>query len=87
MKQYLFSLNSWTLPDGTKPLLPKDEGCGVMLSAFRSRELGFRFVVPENVLFEVSKIRENKDYSDEAAAMLLFRTSKKNKTYHVSLYS
>jgi hypothetical protein len=42
-KQYSFSKKSWTLPDGTKTLIPKDEGQGVMLSSFMSREFGYGF--------------------------------------------
>ena len=79
MKQYLFTLLSWTLPDGSKPLVPKDEGDGVMLSAFTSRELGFGFTVPPNILDEVNKKRENEKYSDEDAATILFGTAKKTK--------
>ena len=31
VKQSLFSLSQWTLPDRSKLLVPKDEGYGVML--------------------------------------------------------
>ena len=40
-KQYLFTNKAWTTPDGQKPVIPKDEGLGVMISAFVSREFGF----------------------------------------------
>mmetsp|Transcript_4361 Transcript_4361/g.5020 ORF Transcript_4361/g.5020 Transcript_4361/m.5020 type:complete len:101 (+) Transcript_4361:1324-1626(+) len=31
--------------DGTRPLIPKDEGMGIMLSSFTSREFGYGFVL------------------------------------------
>ena len=34
MKQFLFTMLAWTLPDGSRPLLPKDEGMGLMISAY-----------------------------------------------------
>ena len=44
-KQYVFSQGQWVLPNGTKQLIPKDEGQGVMLSSFVSRELGYGFEI------------------------------------------
>ena len=41
LKQYAFTTKAWTAPDGTRGLIPKDEGAGVMISAFVSREYGF----------------------------------------------
>jgi hypothetical protein len=31
-KQYLFTGKAWTMPDGQKPIIPKDEGLGVIFS-------------------------------------------------------
>jgi hypothetical protein len=39
-KQFLFSSKMWVGPSGQRPLLPKDEGAGTMVSAFVSREHG-----------------------------------------------
>jgi hypothetical protein len=39
--QYLFGSKPWVGPRGQRPLLPKFEGDGYMLSAFLSREFGF----------------------------------------------
>jgi hypothetical protein len=39
-KQFLFTTKAWVAPDGTKSLVLKDEGLGVMISAFVSREFG-----------------------------------------------
>ena len=39
--QYLLGSKQWVVPKGQRPLLPKSEGDGYMLSAFVSREFGF----------------------------------------------
>ena len=53
-KQYVFTKGNWLLPDGTKQLIPKDEGQGVMLSPFVSRELGYGYEIPKNMLDEIN---------------------------------
>ena len=40
-KQYIFTSKNWITNEGITPLVPKDKGQGVMISAFQSRELGF----------------------------------------------
>jgi hypothetical protein len=40
-KQFIFSSKSWKGSDGIQPLLPKDDGLGLMCSAFVSRVWGF----------------------------------------------
>ena len=41
-KQYLMNSQVWTALDGTTPLVPKDDGRSLMISAgFTSRELGY----------------------------------------------
>jgi hypothetical protein len=67
-KQYTFTPKAWTAPDGTKPMIPKDDGLGVMISAFVSREFGFGFFISVEDLAKVNKARENKQYSDGEAA-------------------
>ena len=39
--QYLLGSKTWVGPKGQRPLLPKSEGDGYMLSAFVAREFGF----------------------------------------------
>ena len=68
LRQNLFSLLAWTHPDGTKPLIPKDTGMGIMISAFTSRELGFGFPVSNDILAQVNLKRRGTKYSDEVAA-------------------
>ena len=40
-KQFQIIGKAWTWPSAEKALVPKDDGKGVMISAFLSRELGF----------------------------------------------
>ena len=77
MKQFIFSLLAWTLPDGSRPLIPKDEGMGLMISAFTCRELGFAYTIPPDVLVKVNSKRSREKYSDEKAATILFGTAHK----------
>ena len=58
MKQFLFTSLAWTLPDGSRPLVPKDEGMGLMVSAFTSRELGFGYSLSYENLMKVNEYRK-----------------------------
>ena len=49
-------------------MIPKDEGLGVMISAFCSREFGFGLDISLEDLAKVNKKREGTKYSDEDAA-------------------
>lgn len=70
-KQFLFRVMQWTGPDGRRPLLPKDEGQGVMLSVFQSREFGFGFFhLTNEQLEQVNAFRQGRYYSDQDAAVL-----------------
>ena len=77
IKQYLLHMFAWTLPDGSRPLVPKDDGMGVMISAFTSRELGFGFQMSPEMLQLVDDTRKGKRYSDEKAAISLYGKSLK----------
>jgi hypothetical protein len=76
-KQYLFTGKAWTMPDGQKPIIPKDEGLGVMVSGIVSRQFGFRLKVSHKDLQKVNEYRANKSYSDVLAAMEKKGTSTK----------
>jgi DNA-binding transcriptional regulator YhcF (GntR family) len=67
-KQFTFTPKAWTAPDGQKSMIPKDEGLGVMISAFCSREFGFGLDISLEDLAKVNKKREGTKYSDEDAA-------------------
>ena len=48
--------------------MPKDEGLGVMISAFASREFGFGLNLSQEQLQRINQARRGTKYSDEAAA-------------------
>jgi hypothetical protein len=67
-KQYLLTKKAWYGPDGISVLVPKDDGQGVMISAFQSRELGFGMALTKEQLDEVNYLRRGKKYTNEEAA-------------------
>ena len=79
MNQKLITLFTWTMPDGAKPLNPKDDGQGLMLSVFTSHGLGFEFSVLSDVLDAVNESRKGKDYSNEDAAVIVTGNAEKGK--------
>ncbi len=78
MKQYLLTNKHWTGPNGEKAISPKDEGLGIMISAFQSRELGFGMKITEEDLARINRYREGKEYIDVDAAKTKRRTTKKH---------
>jgi hypothetical protein len=68
VKQYLFTQKGWKGPNGEQALIPKDDGLGVMISAFVSREFGFGFELTTEQLQEVNAKRVGEKYKDETAA-------------------
>ena len=59
------------MPDGTTTTNPKEEGQGIMLSCYVSRDFGFGFDLNKEDLERVNTYRENKEYLDKEAAMKL----------------
>jgi hypothetical protein len=68
MKQHCFTTKAWTAPSGQKAIIQKDEGMGVMISAFVSREFGFGLKLSQEQLQKVNLARRGTKCSDEAAA-------------------
>jgi hypothetical protein len=68
MKQYLLTNKHWTGPNGEKAISPKDEGLGIMTSAFQSRKFGFGMKINEEQLAEINRHHEGKEYIDKDAA-------------------
>jgi hypothetical protein len=68
-KQFAFMGKAWTAPDGQKRVIPKDEGLGVMTSAFVSREFGFGTKLSDKELQTVNECRQGKNHSDKSAAL------------------
>ena len=55
-KQYLLTGKTWIGPNGEKAITPKDEGHGVMISAFQSRHDGFGMDLTKEKLDEIRNI-------------------------------
>jgi hypothetical protein len=68
VKQYSFTQKSWNGPNREQALIPKDDGLGVMMSAFVSREFGFGMELTTEQLQRVNAKRLGKKYKDETAA-------------------
>ena len=77
--QYLLGSKTWVGPKGQRPLLPKSEGDGYMLSAFVSREFGFGRELSKAELDKVNGERRgaNKTYIDKQAAMEILKSTQK----------
>ena len=79
--QYLLGNRTWIGPSGQRPLLPKSEGDGYMLSAFVSREFGFGRVLTKEELDQVNAARQavgRNTYIDEQAAKEVLGTINKS---------
>ena len=77
-KQYAFRKKGWTGPNGERPLMPKDDGQGLMISAFVSREFGFGWEITSEQLELVNARRFNTNYNDQKAAIIINGSPKKN---------
>jgi hypothetical protein len=78
--QYLLGSKTWVGPNGQRPLLPKSEGDGYMLSTFVSRKFGFGRQLTEAELVKINCERRrgiNKTYTDTQAAMEILKTTEK----------
>jgi len=68
-KQYLVTKKSWVGSNGKCTLIPKDDGQGVMISTFQSREASFGLELLDEQLTEVIKAQASEKYKDEEAAV------------------
>jgi hypothetical protein len=81
-KQYTLATKSWSTPDGTRALLPKDDGQGVMVSSFVCRELGYNPPLNKMDLARVNIEREKGErvnYFDQEAAKSKYGVTSKPK--------
>ena len=72
--QYLLGSKTWVGPKGQRPLLPKSEGDGYMLSAFVSRDFGFGRPLTNSELQAINATRLGKQYLDGHAAYEVLKT-------------
>ena len=77
--QYLHGSKTWVGPKEQRPLQPKSEGDGCMLSAFVSREFGFGRDLSEDELVRINTARRGigKTYIDTQAAMEILKLTDK----------
>ena len=75
-KQFAFSPKCWTA-NGIRAPIPKDEGLGLMVSAFVSREFGFGMPISQEDLEAVNAKRQGTEYSDKEAAISVQGTAAK----------
>ncbi|KAI2490640.1 hypothetical protein MHU86_23939 [Fragilaria crotonensis] len=77
--QYLLGAKTWIGPKGQRPLLPKSEGDGYMLSAFVSREFGFGRLLTSDELAKINSERRasTATYTDKHAVMEILGTINK----------
>ncbi|KAI2512867.1 hypothetical protein MHU86_1413 [Fragilaria crotonensis] len=76
-KQFLFLTKMWVGPSGERPLLPKDEGSGTMISAFICREHGLIRSLPPEILVQVNAQRAGQTYADPEAAVEILGSAEK----------
>jgi len=79
-RQYHVPTKSWKGPSSETVLIPKDDGQGIMICAFQSREAGFRLELTDEQLTKVKECRASKKYANEKAAQ-----SKKGTELHQPL--
>jgi len=68
IKQFLLTNKGWFGPNGEMAIMPKDEGHGLMISGFVSRELGFGWDITEEQYAAINRSREGQKYMDQDAA-------------------
>jgi len=66
--QFSFNGKQWVGPSGERSILPKNDGIGVMVSAFQSREFGWGVDITEEQMVRINEMRNGKEYFDIVAA-------------------
>ena len=69
-KQYIFTKKSWMGPEGQTAIIPKDEGQGLMMSSFVSRDYGFNLQISSSQMALVNQRRCGQHCKDTDAAVL-----------------
>ena len=67
-KQYTMPRKQWYGPNKETYCVPKDDGMGIMISAFQCREFGFGMPLSALELEDVNEYRRGKEYKDKQAA-------------------
>ena len=77
--QFIFTGLAWVGVKGELPIIPKDEGFGIMVSAFQSREFGFGFALTLDNLKAVNEFRtlHRPNYTETESAIKILGNAKK----------
>ena len=78
-RQFIFTGLAWVGVKGELPIIPKDEGFGIMVSAFQSREFGFGFALTLDNLKAVNEFRtlHRPNYTETESAIKILGNAKK----------
>lgn len=76
--QFIFPTKSWIGPNQERGLFPKSLGEGLMISAFVSRDSGFRMPVSPQQLEEINALRQGTEYIDKVAATQIYSSVMKH---------
>ena len=68
---------AWMSKSGRFRVRPKDDGSGMMISAFQSREFSFGFPLFNKYKNKINEFRRGKKYVDKMAANAVFGTDEK----------
>ncbi len=63
--------------NGETAIIPKEDGCGIMISAFQGQEFGFGLEISKEDMARMNAFRKDQVYKDEAAAKAKYGDSKK----------
>ena len=63
-KQYVFTKKSWVKPQGQTAITPKEEGQGIMISSFVSRDYGYVFNLTKDEFDLVNSQQHGRQYKD-----------------------
>ncbi len=78
--QFIFTNSAWKGTKGEQAPIPKDEGYGLMVSAFQSREFGLSMSLTANQLALINAFRNEKrpTYTEKESALKLKFSEAKN---------
>ena len=71
-----FTSRCWSGTHGEQPIVPKDNGTGIMYSCFQSREFGFGYrKLSDDDIQQINNCRRgaNRFYLDQNAAKIVFK--------------
>ena len=76
-KQFLFLTKIWVGPSGERPLLPKDEGTGTMMSTFICCDHGLLREISAEILAKVNAQRAGQKNADQDAVIEILGSANK----------